>query len=158
MNLQLFPTKLFWLSFHLSVARFQVKFVQKDSLSNDVHRRRESQESICYLPGRLQDQNALPSSSQNGPFDQCPSHPLPGSLKSVGVTCIRHARFIYLNMQSSSCRCPRIVPPLVLGAQFHVEQQSAICCTLPRSISSCLMQCLSCGSLASGSGGSNSPV
>lgn len=84
--------------------------------------------------------------------------PLPRSLKSVGVTCIRHARFIYLNTWSSSCRYPRIVPPLVWGAQFHVEQQSAICCTLPRSVSSCLMQCLSCGSLARGSGGSSSPV
>lgn len=41
----------------------------------------------------------------------------------------------------------------------HVdEQHSAICCTVPRSVSSCLMRCLSCGSRASGSGGSSSPV
>lgn len=42
---------------------------------NDVHRR-ESQESVCYLLGRLWDQSALPSSSQNGLFVQCPSHPV----------------------------------------------------------------------------------
>lgn len=40
----------------------------------------------------------------------------------------------------------------------HTEQRVAICCTLPMSARSCLMWRLSWGSLARGSGGSNSPV
>lgn len=40
----------------------------------------------------------------------------------------------------------------------HTEQRVAICCTFPMSIRSCLMWRLSWGSLARGSGGSNSPV
>lgn len=40
----------------------------------------------------------------------------------------------------------------------HTEQRVAICCTLPMSIRSCLIWRLSWGSLARGSGGSNSPV
>lgn len=40
----------------------------------------------------------------------------------------------------------------------HTEQRVAICCTLPMSTRSCLMWRLSWGSLARGSGGSNSPV
>lgn len=40
----------------------------------------------------------------------------------------------------------------------YTEQRVAICCTLPMSSKSCLMWRLSWGSLARGSGGSNSPV
>jgi len=41
---------------------------------------------------------------------------------------------------------------------YHTEQRVLICCTFPRSVRSCLMRHFSCGSLARGSGGSNSPV
>lgn len=40
----------------------------------------------------------------------------------------------------------------------YTEQRVAICCTLPTSSKSCFMWRLSWGSLARGSGGSNSPV
>lgn len=40
----------------------------------------------------------------------------------------------------------------------YTEQRVAICCTLPMSSKSCFMWRLSWGSLARGSGGSNSPV
>lgn len=92
-------------------------------------------------------------------FVQCPSHPVcpdPWSQSVSHASCM--LGLFILKMWSSFCRRPCIVPPLVLGALFHVEQQSEICCTLPKSVSSCLMQCLSCGSLARGCGGSSSPV
>lgn len=40
----------------------------------------------------------------------------------------------------------------------HTEHIVLICCTFPKSISSCFIRHLSWGSLARGSGGSNSPV
>lgn len=66
----------------------------------------------------------------------------------------------FLTIHSAIRRSQLKKDPLLSLSVYHcyTEQRVAICCTLPTSSKSCFMWRLSWGSLARGSGGSNSPV
>lgn len=162
--LQPLSTKLFWLlELCSSVAQFLVNLWWKTLLFWWATRKEWKFE--CNLST-----NRQPLETRLWPFPQHYNHLitwnnlfalwitlLHKSLKSICIPCNQHA---------VSCPDSELLPsdtPALhhsqpSAVQPHVEQHSAICCTLPKSVISCFMQCLSWGSRASGSGGCSSPV
>lgn len=114
LNLQLFPTRFFFffffgLSLHLSsVARFQGRCAKTCFIQQCAQKvRKGCQDCTAFVVG-VQIKSALSSCPPALIMVSVPVSItlLAKSLKSVSITCIQHAKFIYLNMRDSPGRWP----------------------------------------------------